>query len=80
MNFNPTKFVAQAKNAPVRALLATIAVAMIAPITVQRDWWIVLPLIAILAAIVRCLICSDRKRQRISSSLARRASNSPSSK
>jgi hypothetical protein len=80
MNFNPTKFVAQAKNAPVRALLATIGLAIVAPITVQRDWWIVLPLIAILAAIVRSLICSDRSRPTISSSLVRRAKNSPRSR
>lgn len=80
MNLDPSKFVAQAKNAPVRALLATIGVATVAPITLQRDWWIVLPLIAILAAIVGSLICSDRSRPPISSSPVRPAKDSPKSK
>jgi hypothetical protein len=62
MNMHLTKFVAAAKDARPRVLLTAVALAVVAPITVQRDPVIVLPLVLILGAIVLFLIVGHPRR------------------
>jgi hypothetical protein len=60
MTSDLTKFVTAAQNAPTRVLLTTIALAVVAPITMQHNLLIVLPLVLILGMIVWWLIAADR--------------------
>jgi hypothetical protein len=62
MNVELTKFIAVAKTARRRVLLTSIALAVVGPITIQRDPVIVLPLIALLALIVLFLIAGPSRR------------------
>jgi hypothetical protein len=62
MNADPSKFIAAAKNARLRVLLTAVALAVVAPITVQRDPVIVLPLVLILGVIVLFLIGGGPRR------------------
>jgi hypothetical protein len=58
-----TKFVVAAGNAPLPVLLTTIALALIAPITIQHSLAIVVPLILILGCIVLRLTLGDGRRR-----------------
>jgi hypothetical protein len=62
MNVDLNKFIAAAKNARPRVLLTAVALAVVAPITVQRDPVIVLPLVLILAGIVAFIIGGSPRR------------------
>jgi hypothetical protein len=59
---DPAKFLSAAKGVPIPVLVFFIGVLIVVPITTQRDRWIVVPLVALLIAIVLWLIFSDRRR------------------
>lgn len=56
------KFISAARTAPTSVLVFFIGVIIVVPITMQRDRWIVVPLVALLIAIVLWLIFGDRRR------------------
>lgn len=62
MNVDLSKFIAAAKGARPRVLLTAVALAVVAPITLQRDPVIVLPLVLILGVIVLFLISGGPRR------------------
>lgn len=55
------KFISVAKSAPTSVRVFLIGIMIVVPITMQRDRWIVIPLIALLTIIVLWLIFSDRR-------------------
>ena len=61
MNVDLNKFIAAAKSARRHVLLTAVALAIVAPITLQRDPVIVLPLVLILGVIVLFLIGGSRR-------------------
>lgn len=58
---DPAKFLSAAKSVPIPVLVFFIGVIIVVPITMQRDRWIVVPLVGLLIAIVLWLISSDRR-------------------
>jgi hypothetical protein len=59
---DPAKFISAAKSAPTSVRVFFIGAGILVPITMQRDRWIVVPLVALLTVIVLWLISSDRRR------------------